>query len=63
MPAPADPLALIPEQQRRRLKQLADEEQAAERRKLLWAKRLALVFGALIAIYLAAVLLGFSGPR
>jgi len=63
MPLPADPLAPIPEQQRRRLKELADAEQAEERRKLRWAKRLALVFGILVAIYLAAVLLGVSGRR
>lgn len=63
MPAPSDSLAAIPEQQRRQLKQLADAEQAEERRKLLWAKRLALVFGVLVAIYLTAVLLGLSGPR
>jgi len=63
MSPPADPLAAIPEQQRRRLKELADAEQAEERRKLRWAKRLALVFGILVALYLATIFLGVSGRR
>lgn len=62
MPPPANPLAAIPEDQRRRLKQLADAEAAIERRKHWWAKRLAVVFAGLIALYLLGVLyLGFPG--
>lgn len=66
MPSPSDsdPLAAIPEEQRRRLKQLADAEAALERRKRLWAKRLGLLFAGLIAIYLLGVVyLGFPGRQ
>lgn len=62
MDSPSDPLAAIPEEQRRRLKQLADAEAASERRKHLWAKRMGLVFAGLIVVYLLGVLyLGFPG--
>lgn len=62
MDTPSDPLAAIPEDQRRRLKQLADAEAAIERRKHWWAKRLAVLFASLIALYLLGVLyLGFPG--
>lgn len=62
MDTPSDQLAAIPEEQRLRLKQLADAEAANEHRKRLWAKRLGLIFAGLIAIYLFGVLfLGFPG--
>jgi hypothetical protein len=63
MHSPADPLSAIPDTERRRLKQLAEAEQAYEHRRLYWAKRLAVVFAILIALYLGAIFLGFPGLR
>ena len=55
---PTNPLAAIPEEKRRSLHELAEREQQQEARNRYWAKRLSLLFAALIAVYLAILYVG-----
>lgn len=50
-------MAAIPDENLRRLKQLADEEKAQQRRNALWARRISIAFAIVLALVLLLSLL------